>query len=130
MLDLVTCLVSSDEDLLSICTVLTVLRYRLPPFSPIDTGFLGSHRPHHNALVRSDGWTVLDLAVFQKSDRRCTPRGCLAMLELAAVSASTSMAEHRSFPQAYSMAMLLRYGPDAEIDEHPLRGQRPSHWLA
>lgn len=110
--------------------VLIVLCCRLPPFSPIDTGFLGSHRPHHNALVRFDGWILLDLAVFQKSDRWCTPWGCLAMLELAAVSTSTRMAEHRSFPQAYPMAMLLRYGPDAEIDEHSLRGQRPSHRFA
>jgi len=133
MLDLVTCLVSSDEIFFFLFlpfSTYTDLCYRLPSFSPIDTCFLGSHRPHHDTLVRTDGWILLDLAVFQKSNRRRTARRCLAVLELAAISASTSMAVHRSFPQAYPMAVLLGYGPDAEIDEHPLRRQRPSHRLA
>lgn len=33
------------------------------------------------------------------------------------------MGEHRSIPQADSMAMLLDHGSNVEIDAHPLRRQ-------
>lgn len=52
------------------------------------------------------------------------------MPEFAPVTPCTRMAEYYSLPQAYPMAMLLRYGPHAQVDEHPLRRQRPSHGFA
>ena len=94
---------------------------RLSHITSHNTSIFGACGTTSNSVVSAYGWPFTHLASYKDKHRQRITWRCMAMHVNATITSTSSMGEHRPFPQADAMALLLHHGANDKATQHALR---------